>query len=355
MSAINRDTVIREIPLDNKGKPQYKSLIGVRNERIEVIGFNGRFNGITYWVCKCDCGNITTVASSNIRNGTVRSCGCLNHKRINLKGKKVGYLTILEPIPGRRAGNTYWRCRCVCGKELSVQTIYLTTNMKKEVCNISCGCMNPGTLKATERWITHGLSKHSLYDIYRGMIRRCYNILAPEYEHYGGRGIIICIEWYDPDLYGDEKREEGNTPFLNFFRWVYANGYYDQPEDTPRSKRLSIDRIDVNGNYEPSNCRWVPLKEQAWNKQTTRKFYDGVETMNFKQFCKKYNMDPKRTRNRLTYWSIEALIMDALFPEREIHTNPNRVSPYKYIDIDGFGVLIPSVDTLVKLGRVKKI
>ncbi len=104
----------------------------------------------------------------------------------------------------------------------------------------------------------YGLRNTRLYGIWNGIKQRCNNPNRPKYKSYGGRGIKVCNEW--------------NTSFKSFYDWAMANGYRDD---------LTIDRIDVNGNYEPSNCRWTSLKEQSYNK-TTSKFisYNGeVKTL----------------------------------------------------------------------------
>ncbi|MBV7505644.1 hypothetical protein KW850_10290 [Bacillus sp. sid0103] len=93
----------------------------------------------------------------------------------------------------------------------------------------------------------HGLSKTRIHGLWRKVIDRCTNPNASNYHNYGGRGISICHEW--------------RTDFMNFYSWAIDNGYQEG---------LSLERIDVNGNYEPSNCKWIELREQCRNKRDTK-------------------------------------------------------------------------------------
>lgn len=106
----------------------------------------------------------------------------------------------------------------------------------------------------------HGLSKSKLYRVFNSMKQRCYNKNNEKYKNYGGRGIIICDEWLQ-----DRK---------TFFDWAFENGYNDT---------LTIDRIDVNGNYDPDNCRWVTNNEQMWNRTDTL-----YVTYKDKSYCMSY-------------------------------------------------------------------
>lgn len=143
---------------------------------------------------------------------------------------------------------TYWNCKCKCGKETIVYSDKLKTGHTK-----SCGCLK--RQKTIERNYRHGLYGTRLYSIWHDMNTRCYYEKTKCYKYYGGRGITICDEW--------------KNNFVNFYNWAINNGYKDN---------LSIDRIDVNGNYEPSNCRWATMQEQQLNKRNSKKYKEIFES-----------------------------------------------------------------------------
>ena len=112
--------------------------------------------------------------------------------------------------------------------------------------------------------ITHGKSNTRLYYIYKHILARCFNKNDKRYRNYGGRGITICEEW---------KKD-----FMNFYNWALNNGYKDN---------LTIDRIDVNGNYEPLNCKWSTIAEQNNNTTRTICITHNGETHTISQWAKK--------------------------------------------------------------------
>lgn len=169
-------------------------------------------------------------------------------KSEDLIGKRIGHWTVLGVSYTKGNGNVYLKCKCDCGK---IKEVFYGNLVRQTT--LSCGC--EAKKKTSERTKTHGLSKTRLFDIWRGMKQRCYDKKCSGYNHYGSRGIIVCDKW--------------KNDFKTFYDWSMSNGYKDN---------LTIDRIDVNGNYEPSNCRWTTVKEQARNTRNNRYITYNGET-----------------------------------------------------------------------------
>lgn len=183
----------------------------------------------------------------------------------NLTSQIFGYLKVVSIDEERTTSNrTYWKCVCVCGKTRSFQTCQLTSGRVT-----SCGCKNP----RTQRLIT--LTQKRIYTIYNSMLARCNNPKSISYKYYGAKGITVCNEW--------------ENSFKAFVEWSVSNGYNDT---------LSIDRIDNSKGYCPSNCRWIPLCEQAQNKTTTVKYTHNGETHNLKEWCNILNFNYVLAKSR---------------------------------------------------------
>lgn len=232
------------------------------------------------WRCKCDCGNEITVKSLNLRNGHVSSCGCYRKefasKKIDdLTGLKFGKLKVLERadncISPSGQPKTAWKCQCDCGKMIIVRARSLKLGKTK-----SCGC-----IVNTQ----NGLSHTKQYVVWKQMISRCQNIYDQAYNDYGGRGINVCPEW------------QGEHGFENFYKWC---------EESGRTDNLTIDRINVNGNYEPSNCRWATMKEQQNNRRDNH-FLDFMgEKRTIAEWSEITGINAGTIRSRLKLgWSIE--------------------------------------------------
>jgi hypothetical protein len=196
-------------------------------------------------------------------------------KLIDLKGKKFGRLTVIKRVENR-GNDIYWLCKCDCGNTKTIFGGSLKRGLTK-----SCGCL---AKEIRAKAITkHGMAKARLDNIFYGMKARCYNVKEPAYKWYGARGIKICKEWLD-----DKK---------TFFEWAMLNGYKDN---------LTIDRIDVNGNYEPSNCRWITNNKQCRNRRSNHLITYKNETLTLKEWSEKLGFSYSALCSRIKRgWSIE--------------------------------------------------
>lgn len=173
----------------------------------------------------------------------------MRQKRVDLTGQYFDRLLVLGDSGYRCCEKVLWLCLCSCGKGALVTTSDLKSGKQR-----SCGCLH-GELVATRNKAnaTHRSTRTRLYSIWTGIKNRCYNKRAHTYRYYGARGIKMCDAW----------RED----FVAFRDWALDNGYADS---------LSIERIDVDGDYCPENCTWIPFGQQQRNKRTTVRVNDAT-------------------------------------------------------------------------------
>lgn len=187
----------------------------------------------------------------------------------NLVGEHFGMLTVVERAndyispSGRKL--VQWKCKCECGNTAVVSAVHL-----RQGDTLSCGCFGKKRRTEEHHEKKHGLSKTRIYHLFQNMKQRCYNPNAENYKIYGGRGIRVCDEWLHPD--GFEK----------FYEWAISNGYNDN---------LSIDRIDVNGDYSPMNCRWANDETQYNNTRKSVYLTFDNKTQSAAQWAREIGVD----------------------------------------------------------------
>lgn len=206
-------------------------------------------------------------------------------------GDTFGDLTVIEilgKIRPQTSNHWYYKVQCKCGTKNIVRGTVLKNGR-------SAKCRKCAIKRTPNRRIQykHGMTNTRLFNIWQSMKERCNTPTSHAYKWYGGRGIKICDEW--------------ENDFMAFYNWAINNGY---------KEILSIDRIDVNGNYEPSNCRWATTKAQANNKRTNRFLTLNGETHTMAEWgiitgIKDYNIE-----NRLNKygWSVEKTLTTPVIP-----------------------------------------
>lgn len=235
------------------GKPL--DITGQRFGMLTAIKSIGKTKYGNYqWLFKCDCGNEHVASAGDVKNGRVKSCGCLLRKDfIDITGQKYGRLTAIRLVTkGSRRAKAKWLFRCECGNEIEC-----TANRVRSGTTKSCGCLkreiSSQTGKVTiqemhKKQVTHGYTGTRIYRTYKNMKSRCYNLHVKCYPYYGGKGITVCDEWL--------KNPQ------TFIEWALTHGYTDN---------LTIERIDSDKGYSPDNCEFITQAEQARRALLVRK------------------------------------------------------------------------------------
>ena len=203
----------------------------------------------------------------------------------NYIGERFGYVEVLEKTDKRKNGYIVYKCKCYkCGKVVDKTLKHLCRRKKQGFSNMTCGCYD----RKHNHLYKNGLSNTRLRHIYDDMKARCYNKNIIAYKNYGGRGITMCDEW--------------KNNFETFYNWAMQNGY---------NERLTIDRINNNGNYEPKNCRWTTMLEQVKNRRNTTLITYNNKTQTIKEWAKEYDIELTTLRTRINRgWDIERALKE---------------------------------------------
>lgn len=195
---------------------------------------------------------------------------------IDLTGQVFERLTVVEHVGFDKKHSALWSCQCSCGKSCIISSDNLRSGNTK-----SCGCIRNERIGTLNK--SHGLSQHPLHRTWSHIKDRCNNPNDKKYDSYGGRGIKMCDEWND---------------FQRFYDWSMENGW---------EQGLTIDRINVNGNYEPDNCRWVTMKVQQNNRRDNKYITFNGKTQTMQQWCDELGIPHSTLWNRLNVlgWSLE--------------------------------------------------
>ena len=245
-----------------------------------------------YWICECSCGIIKSVSADSLKRGKSTSCGCYQKElaakqsiettklligRVNdLVGQRFGRLLVLGYV-GRMVNGRHsiWLCGCDCGQEKEILRSALIQGRTK-----SCGCLQSelASKTASTMNVTHGDSGSVEHLAWRNMLTRCYYDKCDHYGAYGGRGITVCNRWrsYENFLADLGRKPDGFT----------------------------LERIDTNKSYEPSNCKWATWHDQHRNRRSNHNITINGETMILTDWCRRYGKNISTVSGRLSRgWS----------------------------------------------------
>lgn len=185
-------------------------------------------------------------------------------------GAIFGRWTVLQEAERDRWGARMYSCRCICGRERAVKVSALHSGQSR-----SCGCTS------TDAKVTHGMSQSRLYMVWRGMFDRTQNPNHSEYANYGGRGIRVCERWHRFELFAADM----------------ASGY---------AKGKQLDRVDNDGNYEPTNCRWTDHRSNQRNKRSNHRVQWHGQTLIVQEWAELLRLNANTIVYRLRRgWSVD--------------------------------------------------
>lgn len=248
------------------------TLIDLTGRKISHLTVLRRSEDALRWLCRCDCGRQLPILGHRLRDGSAKSCGCLNAANgfIDLANRQFGRLTVVRQVDNYHYGNgkqrARWMCRCDCGKECTVTSTNLVGGTQ------SCGCLQRERTSLSRA--THRRSKSAEYQIWRSAKERCFNPRNQQYANYGGRGIVMCEEW--------------RHSFESFLAHI-----------GPRPPGLTLERIDNSRGYEPGNVCWETRKQQCRNTRRNVIVTVRGKTASVIELAEHFGVNYNRVRHRI--------------------------------------------------------
>lgn len=231
-----------------------------------------------YWLCICECGKEKVICSSSLLRGDTRSCGCYKAesaaaRHVSIIGRKVGRLLVIAETFRMHQYRRRFECRCDCG-----QTTFVEYDSLASARTRSCGCLRA---EMQELVSSHSKKRHPLYVTWIQMLNRCYCPKNTSYKNYGKRGIKVCDRWHS---------------FENFIA-----------DMSNRPSGTMIERINNDGDYEPSNCKWGTPVEQVRNRRNTVSVEFRGELRPLGEWCEILQIPYKVVHARIHRygWSLE--------------------------------------------------
>lgn len=271
--------------IEKEKKDLILSRIGQVHGYYEIVSAESLEDNPQYVLRCTECGAEKRISANSFDKRTNFHCG--KHYVHPVKfdqsyiGRKKNFLKVIAISRFPHNNHKAFVCECDCGNTKLIEPVFWEQEIVK-----SCGC-KINELRS-ENSTTHGHSGDRLYKVWHSMKQRCCNPNNPNYENYGGRGIRVCQEWLDD--------------FMNFYNWAMASGYDYNAE----FGECTLDRINVDGNYEPNNCRWADIEMQANNKRPSkyrkprRKLYEHKgKKYNLCELCKIYGTSSPAVRYRM--------------------------------------------------------
>jgi hypothetical protein len=275
----------------------YSGLIGTRSGSLVALRLSGVIDGRWVMLCKCDCGNEYETPASKYRSGVRKSCGCSQHnKAVDMTGHRFGSAIVIGRAPAASTGNcvpAMWRCLCDCGAEF-VRSGGVIRHCESD----NSGCLRCGYSRRSKK---HGMAGCPAHVRWKAMIQRCHNPRNPSYKNYGGRGIAVCARW----------------------RKSFERFYADMGD--PPTRRHTLERINNDAGYKPSNCEWATKHTQSRNRRTNRFLTLNGRTQCVVDWARELGITPGALSDRIDGgWDVARALTAGNTKAAKLYTAQNR-------------------------------